>query len=273
MGENKLPARTAAYQVGYGKPPEQHRFQKGVSGNPSGRPKGTKGKKTEIDTGFGKNAVENFLKLEAYRPITIREGEHVIELPAIQAVFRAMGVSALKGNRFAQKTLAELVGTMEKEHYQSRLELFGAMVDYKHAWDEQMERCRKAGLPEPTPIPHPDDVILNPNTGDVRIAGPQTKEQKALFDKAIERRTNAQADVTYYAKKYRSARDPKKKNFWLEEWHFEQRMFDIVNDGLPERYKIKLENRSYREGASRPGHALDEIRKNSAMRDEHIEKS
>jgi hypothetical protein len=184
-----------------------------------------------------------------------------------------MGVSALKGNRFAQKTLAELVGTVESEHYQSRLELFGATVDYKHAWDEQIERCRKAGISEPTPIPHPDDVILNPNTGDVRIAGPQTKEQEALFDKAIERRTNAQADVTCYARKYRSARDPKKRNVSREEWHFEQRMFDIVNDGLPERYKIKLEKLSYREGASRPGHALDEIRKNKAMRDEYIGES
>ena len=31
-------------------------------------------------------AAEEFLRLEAYRPVTIREGERVIELPAIQAV-------------------------------------------------------------------------------------------------------------------------------------------------------------------------------------------
>jgi hypothetical protein len=37
---------------------------------------------------------------------------------------------------------------------------------------------------------------------------------------------------------------------WLSEWHFEQRIFDIINDSLPDRYKTKLENRSYREGAS-----------------------
>ena len=30
------------YPVGYGKPPAESRFQKGQSGNPGGRPRGTK---------------------------------------------------------------------------------------------------------------------------------------------------------------------------------------------------------------------------------------
>lgn len=34
--------------VGYGKPPKKHRFKKGKSGNPKGRPKGAKGLKTDL---------------------------------------------------------------------------------------------------------------------------------------------------------------------------------------------------------------------------------
>jgi hypothetical protein len=37
-----------------------------------------------------------------------------------------------------------------------------------------------------------------------------------------------------------------------------------------DRYKIKLENRSYREGASREGKALDELRKNRALKQEYV---
>ncbi len=35
-------------EVGYGKPPAEHRFQPGKSGNPGGRPKGAKGRRATV---------------------------------------------------------------------------------------------------------------------------------------------------------------------------------------------------------------------------------
>lgn len=266
MAEDKLPVPVASYEVGFARPPAKHRFVKGSSGNPGGRPRCAKPKPAYVNTGFGMQATEEYLKLEAYRPVRIREGEEIIELPAIQAVFRAMGVSALKGNRFAQRTIAELVAKMEREHYQTKLEAFGTAVEYKREWDIEIERCRRAGIPEPHPIPHPDDILLDVDTGQVLYAGPKTKEQKVKFDEAIERRAQAQEEVTSYAEKYRRSRSDRVKAQMLDEWHFEQRTFDIINDILPERYKLKLENRSYAKGASRSGKAVEEFRKNQKMR-------
>lgn len=266
--ENRLPV---PYEVGYGRPPTKHCFEKGKSGNPKGRPRRSKPKPKVVDTGYGMRAAEEYLRMEAYRPITIREGDQVIELPAIQAVFRAMGVAAMKGNRFVQKTLVDMVAKMEAEHYQTRFDLFSQMVEYKHNWDKEIERCRRLGLPEPAMIPHPDDIILNPNNGDVKILGPQTKEQKQRLDEALRRRFEAQEEVNYFADKYRRTRDPVRKASYLADWHWEQRMFDLLNDVVGPRYKAKLENRSYAKDASREGMTADQFMKDKALKREYVE--
>lgn len=204
--------------------------------------------------------------MEAYRTVTIREGDQVMELPAIQAVFRAMGVAAMKGNRFVQKTLAEMVTKMEADHHATKFELFSTMFDYKDKWGAEIERCRSLGLPEPNPIPHPDDVILDPNTGDVKVLGPSTKKQKQQLDHALARRDEAQKLVSEFAARYRRTRDESRKAFWLDEWHHEQKMFDIINDAVGPRYKAKLQNRSYAQGSSREGETLDVFRRNERLR-------
>jgi hypothetical protein len=75
------------YKVGYGKPSSKTRFRKGISGNPGGRPRG-------MTAGRAKKLALR----EAYRPITVREGEKVRRLPIIQAVIRQQARSAAKGN-------------------------------------------------------------------------------------------------------------------------------------------------------------------------------
>ena len=65
----------ASYAVGYGKPPAHTRFQKGQSGNPGGRPR----------RGAAEPAKALALK-EAYRKVTVQEGEHATRMPVIQAL-------------------------------------------------------------------------------------------------------------------------------------------------------------------------------------------
>lgn len=100
--------------------------------------------------------------------------------------------------------------------------------------------------------------------------GPETKEQKERLDEALARRAEAQEEVNYFAEKFRRAKSERMKARYLEDWHFEQRMFDILNDIVSERYKAKPENRSYREGASRQGKALEELHGDRELRDEYV---
>ncbi len=105
----------------------------------------------------------------------------------------------------------------------------------------------------------------------MKFLGPKTKEEKQRLDEGLSRRDQAQEEVNYFADEYRRARATKLKAFYLSEWHWEQRMFDMINDAVGPRYKAKLENRSYAEGASREGKALDEMRKNRRLRSEYVE--
>ena len=252
------------HDVGYGKPPKKHRFKKGQSGSPGGRPKGATNKPRQFDPGH--QPTDGLILEEAYRMVTIREGDKVIELPAIQASVRSLAIAAMKGSRLSQRALAELVRQVEDRKANELLSAMENALEYKERWTSELARRKARGVIEPDPIPHPDDIIINMRNGDVRTDGPLDEMEKRRWDERLARRAEAQAEVDIFAEKYRRARCKKRKGFWLQEWHFEQKIFDIINDGMPVRYKAKLNNRSYREGATREGRALDEYRQAQARR-------
>jgi hypothetical protein len=248
-GAEEAPPAQTAYAVGYAKPPAEHRFKKGRSGNPNGRPRKPKGpKRPECDTQLAKK----YLLEEAYRPVTLREGDQLIQLPAIQAVFRAMGVSAMKGNRYAQRFLTELVQGVEAENRKSELEYLDVAITYKTNWERAIDQARELGEVEPQPIPHPDDIILDFVAGTATVCGPMTKEDKANWDMVLGMRDMAQGLISEFAGKYRTTRSDKRP-LLLEAWKSVQKRFDQINDDLPKRYRKELQDRCWLEGASRPG--------------------
>jgi len=96
------------YKVGYGRPPLNTRFCKGVSGNPRGLPRGVAAAR-----------LNGLILQEVYRRIRVREGDEVFVLPAIQAVIRQQVRLAFKGNGPAQRAVIGMVHAFEREALQT----------------------------------------------------------------------------------------------------------------------------------------------------------
>jgi Family of unknown function (DUF5681) len=171
--------RKKATASNYRKPPEEHQFRKGESGNPNGRPP----KKKAVQPGLSalggglENRLMRMVLEEATRPITVREGDKAFEIPAAQAVLRTMFRTAAKGDPKAARQLFELMDRAESGRASDALAMVEFAIQYKEAWGPIFERDERAGLDPPDKFPHPDDIIFDDTTGEFTIDGPLTKKQ------------------------------------------------------------------------------------------------
>lgn len=167
MGEREAKGMTrvsnepnrAAYEVGYGRPPMHTRFQKGRSGNPGGR----MARAGDLDA---------LILAEARRPVTVREGERVVQMPMIQAVLRSQASLAIKGNERAQQAVLSNVQRVEDGMRALHEELLRTALEYREVARHEQARKARLGIGPHPNEPHPDDVSIDLRTGDVHVRHP-----------------------------------------------------------------------------------------------------
>jgi hypothetical protein len=86
------------YAVGYGKPPQATRFKSGQSGNPSGRPKGTRNLATDLHE-------------ELNEKITVREGTATRSISKQRGMVKSLMNAALKGD---MRAVAQVTALMDR---------------------------------------------------------------------------------------------------------------------------------------------------------------
>lgn len=213
------------YEVGYAKPPVTTQFTKGKSGNPKGRPKGSKNKMPTLN----EERCKGIILEEAYREIKIHDGRKEVKIPVIKAVVRSIAVNAARGDQRAQKLLTDLVVKIEADNKMIYDEYLQVMIEYKAGWEEIIEQCKKNGRTPPDPVPHPDHIIIDFENGLVRIIGPLTKEEKVTWDKMRERKAEAIAAIEKYEKELKDPKNIQYIDFIKDEILFEKRILEIIS--------------------------------------------
>jgi Family of unknown function (DUF5681) len=121
------------YEVGYKKPPKDTQFQPGQSGNPNGRPKGTKNLKTDLAE-------------ELQERIALREGGERHTVSKQRAMLKRLMERALHGDTKAASLIINMVArfldqTEDEEHATPLTETDRAILD---AYVARMTANRKS---------------------------------------------------------------------------------------------------------------------------------
>lgn len=141
-----------------GNPPPEQRWRKGKSGNPAGRPPKPRASGSRGDRLLGADQPTRAMILtEAYRMVALVEDGVRHEMPLNQAVWRAMGQAALKGNRLAQYRFTQIVSEMEREQHAAQVVLYNALER------EHYRRDPKASFE--------DDIVVDTMVGTVLVRG------------------------------------------------------------------------------------------------------
>ena len=227
----KVPVLAAkpGYAVGYGKPPEASRFKPGKSGNPRGRPKGAKNKRPALH----EERMKGIILDEAYRSITVRDGDRNVTVSMAQAIIRSLAVNAAKGQHRAQRLFAELLASTENANRALHDEWLNTAMTYKVEWERELERRARLGITGlPEPLPHPDHVRIDLREGTARVIGPATREEKAEWDMWMARKADFEAEVEELEEMLEGETDPKMRQILEEDLAQSRKVVDIIDRGL-----------------------------------------
>jgi hypothetical protein len=203
-------------------PAKGGRFGPGQSGNPKGRPK----RAPEPNLSLGEQSVHAATLRESKRLVSIRENGKTSQVTMADAIVQAQLASAAKGHPIAQR---DALARIERAQYEEARALAKSHEFWERYRDDgwaAIARAKRDGTPMPNPLPHPDDIVIEPGQR-VRFEGPCNAEEAAQYAQTCELRD---ALVMQYALDERLDGDGPTTGALLA--------LDVLNRILPERMRL-----------------------------------
>jgi len=174
----------AGYRVGHGKPPRSHRWPKGKSGNPRGRPprKHIPALLRNLDP------VSARVLEQADRTFTVRTADGERTISQYDALLERLFKLAMGGNFPAIMANLEMVQRAHANQRQLLADSQQAAHLHHERYGLMFEQAEKAGKPVPRVLPHPRDIIIDLEDPDmpVKIVGPVNWSEQAEMEAVLQ---------------------------------------------------------------------------------------
>ena len=96
---------------------------------------------------------------------------------------RRIGIDAMKGRPRAQELFIKTIDKARFESIQLHERYLQVVCEYKAYWEQELRRRARLGITHlPDPLPHPDDIVINRQTGEVEMNGPMTREEEVQYE-------------------------------------------------------------------------------------------
>lgn len=193
MTNRKRKGKIGDYDIGYGKTPPWTRFPPKQSGNPGGRPRKAPKEVPMMPT---ESELDNLLRAELDRELTINDGGKPKKIKARELVPRSQINSAIKGNSNAQRHVmlemrelarrdadrARLLEEQQTAKREQQIKTYEYMVREKEERTAIWAEAETRGCEPKQPWPHPDDILLFPNEQRWKPRGPFDERDLAPFN-------------------------------------------------------------------------------------------
>lgn len=107
-------------------------------------------------------------------------------------------------------------------------------ITYKVDWERAIERCKRQGIEPPSPLPHPDDIVIDMRTGEVRIKGPMTLEEKKNWDWMRERKAEFEKELAEFRQLLIDEPDYQYRNLVEDDIAHTEKLLGIIRKAIPD---------------------------------------
>lgn len=191
----KKDARTnSKNEVGYRKPPKTTQFPPKTSGNPKGRPLGSKNKLPA----FGVEAVKTTFLAEIHGEIVLAEGNATVTLPVLTAILQKMIEKAVAGDIRAAQVVFDMAWGIEGEQRREYDRFVRHALIYIKLWQESIDLAERMNVPPPNPVPHPDQFHVNIDTGRLEIQEIILEDEKDDWSSDNDKRKDTEATARWF---------------------------------------------------------------------------